>query len=111
MTVKSNKFAAANSREFYLQIYWNSGANFWEKLLQKNKYARTQFERVKKVLNAPLEKIEEWCKAARKAGKKTLGEFLFPKIENQKEVQKDIKKESKKPSTEKDRSDDYRPGL
>ena len=38
MTVKSNKFAAANSREFYLQIYWNSGANFWEKLLQKNTY-------------------------------------------------------------------------
>ena len=75
------------------------------------KYARTQFERVKKVLNAPLEKIEEWCKAARKAGKKTLGEFLFPKIENQKEVQKDIKKEPKKPSTEKDRSDDYGPGL
>ena len=75
------------------------------------KYARTQFERVKKVLNAPLERIEEWCKAARKAGKKTLGEFLFPKIENQKEVQKDIKKESKKPSTEKDRSDDFGPGL
>ncbi|MBR5032514.1 MAG: hypothetical protein IKX70_02455 [Treponema sp.] len=75
------------------------------------KYARTQFERVKKVLEAPLEKIEEWCKAAREAGKKTLGEFLFPKIENQKEVQKDIKKESKKPSTEKDRSDDYGPGL
>ena len=43
MTVKSNKFAAANTREFYLQIYWNSGANFWEKLLQKNKKAYEGF--------------------------------------------------------------------
>ena len=38
-------------------------------------------QQVKKVLDAPLEKVEEYCREARKSGKKTLREFLFPKIE------------------------------
>ena len=50
MTVKSNKFAGANSREFHLQIYWNSGANFWEKLLQKNMTTQVPVS-LKKYLN------------------------------------------------------------
>ena len=37
-------------------------------------------QQVKKVLDAPLEKVEEYCREARKSGKKTLREFLFPKI-------------------------------
>lgn len=39
------------------------------------------FEEAKKVLDAPLEKVEAFCREARKAGKKTLREFLFPKRE------------------------------
>ena len=55
-------------------------------------------QEVKKVLDVPLEKVEEFCREARKAGKKTLREFLFPKreIKNQKiETDKNIL--SKKP--------------
>lgn len=38
-------------------------------------------QEVKKVLDAPLEKVEQYCREARKAGKKTLREYLFPKRE------------------------------
>ena len=38
-------------------------------------------QEAKKVLDAPLEKVEQYCREARKAGKKTLREYLFPKRE------------------------------
>lgn len=41
----------------------------------------TLVQEVKKVLDAPLEKVEQYCREARKAGKKTLREYLFPKRE------------------------------
>lgn len=55
-------------------------------------------QEVKKVLDAPLEKVEQYCREARKAGKKTLREYLFPKreLKNQK-VENDKNILSKKP--------------
>lgn len=41
----------------------------------------TLVQEVKKVLDVPLEKVEQYCREARKAGKKTLREYLFPKRE------------------------------
>ena len=72
-------------------------------------YARMQFNRVKKVLEAPLEKVEEWCKAARAKGHKTLKEYLFPEIKVQKDVNKDndIKTPPKSDKPKKVLSDDY----
>lgn len=48
---------------------------------------------IKKVLDVPLEKVEQFCRDARAAGKKTLREYLFPKREYK------IKNVSKEPST------------
>lgn len=48
---------------------------------------------IKKVLDVPFEKVEQFCRDARAAGKKTLREYLFPKREYR------IKNVSKEPST------------
>lgn len=58
----------------------------------------TLVQEVKKVLDAPLEKVEQYCREARKAGKKNLREYLFPKreLKNQK-VENDKNILSKKP--------------
>lgn len=57
-------------------------------------------QEVKKVLDAPLEKVEQYCREARKAGKKTLREYLFPKRElKNPRVENDKNILSKKPKT------------
>ena len=58
----------------------------------------TLVQEVKKVLDAPLEKVEQYCREARKAGKKTLREYLFPKRElKNPKVENDKNILSKKP--------------
>lgn len=55
-------------------------------------------QEVKKVLDVPLEKVEQYCREARKAGKKTLREYLFPKRElKNPKVENDKNILSKKP--------------
>jgi len=44
--------------------------------------------RLKKVLDAPLEAVENWCKFARQQGFKTLREFLFPSKKITRTIQK-----------------------
>lgn len=58
----------------------------------------TLVQEVKKVLDVPLEKVEQYCREARKAGKKTLREYLFPKRElKNPKVENDKNILSKKP--------------
>ena len=55
-------------------------------------------QEVKKVLDVPLEKVEQYCREAREAGKKTLREYLFPKRElKNPKVENDKNILSKKP--------------